>query len=88
MCDDRIQGGELRLTHEYIAVMLGVRRPSVPTALHVLEGSRFIRAERGLITMRDRKAMEEFAGEAYGKPEQYYHNLMGKSLRPPAGGSS
>ena len=79
MCDDRIQGGEIRLTHDYIALMLAVRRPSVTTALHV-EGSRFIRSERGLITVRDRKAMEEFAGEAYGKPEEYYRNLMGGSL--------
>lgn len=46
MCDDRIQGGELRLTHDYIATMLAVRRPSVTTALHVLEGNRFIRSER------------------------------------------
>lgn len=80
MCDDRIQGGELRLTHDYIAVMLAVRRPSVTTALHVLEGNRFIRSERGLITIRDRKAMEEFAGEAYGRPEEYYCSLMGKAL--------
>ncbi|MFN7024422.1 MAG: Crp/Fnr family transcriptional regulator [Pseudorhizobium sp.] len=80
MCDDRIQGGELRLTHDYIAVMLAVRRPSVTTALHVLEGNRFVRSERGLITIRDRKSMEEFAGEAYGKPEEYYRDLMGKSM--------
>jgi CRP-like cAMP-binding protein len=76
MCDDRIQAGELRLTHEYIALMLAVRRPSVTTALHVLEGNRFIRSERGVITMRDRKAMEEFAGDAYGKPEEYYRHIM------------
>jgi hypothetical protein len=80
MCDDHIQGDEIRLTHEYIALMLAVRRPSVTTALHVLEGNRFIRSERGLVTMRDRKAMEEFAGEAYGKPEEYYRRLMGAPL--------
>ena len=80
MCDDRIPGGEIRLTHDYIALMLAVRRPSVTTALHVLEGSRFIRAERGSITIRDRKAMEEFAGEAYGQPEEYYRHLMIQSL--------
>jgi CRP-like cAMP-binding protein len=87
MCDDRIQGGEFRLTHEYLAIMLAVRRPSVTTALHVLEGNRFLRSERGLITMRDRKAMQEFAGGAYGKPEEYYRKLMGEALQPPVGGS-
>lgn len=80
MCDDRIQGGELRLTHDYIAIMLAVRRPSVTTALHVLEGNRFLRSERGQITIRDRKALEEFAGEAYGKPEEYYRTLMKTAL--------
>lgn len=80
MCDDRIQGAEIRLTHEYIALMLAVRRPSVTTALHALEGSRFIRSERGVITVRDRKALEEFAGEAYGKPEEYYRQIMGAAL--------
>jgi hypothetical protein len=49
--------------------MLSVRRPSVTTALHVLEGKRFIRSERGRITIRDRRGIEEFAGSAYGKPE-------------------
>ena len=87
MCDDRIKGGEICLTHDYIALMLAVRRPSVTTALHVLEGNRFIRAQRGVITVRDRKAMEEFAGEAYGQPEAYYRRLMGAALSPSATGS-
>jgi CRP-like cAMP-binding protein len=80
MCDDRMKGGDIRLTHDYIALMLAVRRPTVTTALHVLEGNRFIRAERGIITIRNRKAMEEFAGEAYGKPEEYHCGLMGKGF--------
>nr|WP_245268036.1 hypothetical protein [Rhizobium sp. 42MFCr.1] len=50
--------------------MLSVRRPSVTTALHVLKGKRFIRSERGRIMIRDRRGIEEFAGNAYGKPEE------------------
>ena len=69
MCHDRIHGDELNITHTYIALMLAVRRPSVTTALHVLEGKRFIRSERGRIFMRDRLAMEDFAQDAYGMPE-------------------
>jgi CRP-like cAMP-binding protein len=76
MCDDRIVGNELPLTHEFISMMLAVRRPSVTTALHVLEGNGFIKAERGLVTIRDRKRLEEFAADAYGKPEQAYERLM------------
>ena len=77
MCDDRVASGELVLTHRYMSMMLAVRRPTVTTALHVLEGDGFIRAERGRITVRNRPAMEEFAGDAYGKPEREYERLLG-----------
>ena len=77
MCHDRVEGNEIALTHEFISIMLAVRRPSVTTALHVLEGNRFIRSERGHITIRDRTALEEFAGDAYGKPEAEYRRLIG-----------
>ena len=77
MCHDRVDGDELALTHEFMSIMLAVRRPSVTTALHVLEGNRFIRAERGVIIIRDRPALEEFAGDAYGRPEAEYERLIG-----------
>jgi CRP-like cAMP-binding protein len=69
MCHDRHDSDEIPLTHEFLSIMLAVRRPSVTTALHVLEGNRFIRAERGYVTIRNRTALEEFAGDSYGKPE-------------------
>lgn len=77
MCHDRMEGNEIALTHEFISLMLAVRRPSVTTALHILEGQRLIRAERGRISIRDRSALENFAGDAYGKPEQEYRRLIG-----------
>ncbi|MBX4896956.1 Crp/Fnr family transcriptional regulator [Rhizobium bangladeshense] len=77
MCHDRIDGNELALTHEFIALMLAVRRPSVTTALHLLEGNRFIRSVRGLVIVRDRAGLEEFAADAYGKAEEEYERLIG-----------
>lgn len=77
MCHDRTEGDDIPLTHEFLAVMLAVRRPSVTTALHVLEGNRLIRAERGWVTVIDRVALEEFAADAYGKPEAEYERLIG-----------
>jgi hypothetical protein len=56
--------------------MLAVRRPSVTSSLHILEGNLFIRSQRGMITIRDRPAMEEFAHDAYGPPEEDYRRLM------------
>jgi CRP-like cAMP-binding protein len=76
MCHDRATGDEIPLTHDFMSIMLAVRRPSVTTALHVLEGSRFIKAERGLVIMRDRAALEEFAHDAYGQAEEEYGRLM------------
>lgn len=77
LCDDRIASGVLTTTHEFMSIMLGVRRPSVTTALHVLEGNGLIRAERGLVMVRNRAALEEFAGDAYGKAEAEYERLLG-----------
>ena len=77
MCDDRLDSSEIALTHEFISIMLAVRRPSVTTALHVLEGNGFIRTERGSITVRNRGALEDFAADAYGKPEAEYRRLVG-----------
>ncbi len=77
MCHDRVDGNEIALTHDFISLMLGVRRPSVTTALHVLEGKKLIWSERGRITIRDRSGLEEFAGNAYGKPEEEYRRLIG-----------
>ena len=77
MSHDRTDGPQIALTHEFLAIMLAVRRPSVTTALHVLEGNKFIYAERGLITVRDRQGLESFASDAYGIPEKEYERLIG-----------
>ncbi|MCO5734013.1 Crp/Fnr family transcriptional regulator [Rhizobium sp. SSA_523] len=76
MCHDRVDGDEIALTHEFLALMLAVRRPSVTSALHVLEGHGFIRSERGRTTIRNRPAMERFAEDAYGQAEVAYERLM------------
>lgn len=83
MCHDRLRQDDLTITHDYIALMLAVRRPSVTTALHVLEGNRFLKSERGVVIIKNRAAMEEFARDAYGLPEQEYRRIMdqGAELR-------
>lgn len=77
MCHDRTDGEEISLTHEFLSIMLAVRRPSVTTALHVLEGRKLIYSERGMIIVRDRQALEEFAADAYGESEREYLRLLG-----------
>lgn len=92
MCHDRIDGRQIALTHDDIAAMLAVRRPSVTTSLHVLEGRHFIASTRGLITIRDRAGLETFAADAYGVPESEYGRLIGplgsEQFSQPVRGSS
>jgi CRP-like cAMP-binding protein len=77
MCHDRLDGDELPLTHEFIAVMLGVRRPGVTESLQELETADIIRAERRNIVVLDRRKLEETAGDSYGVPEAEYERLIG-----------
>ena len=74
---DRSDGGDLPLVHEFIAMMLAVRRSGVTTALHVLEGKHAIRAQRGLIQLRSREVLVELSAGSYGAAEREYERLMG-----------
>ncbi|MCX5495834.1 Crp/Fnr family transcriptional regulator [Kaistia dalseonensis] len=76
MCHDRVDGNEIALTHDYMSVMLAVRRPTVTLVLHELEGRRLIRSTRGKVTILDRPALEAFAANAYGTPEREYRRLV------------
>ncbi len=77
MCHDRLDGNDLPLTHEFIAIMLAVRRAGVTEALNILEEQGIIRAERGNIVVLKRKKLEKAAGDSYGLPETEYRRLIG-----------
>ena len=76
MTQDRVGGNELVLTHEFLSVMLGVRRAGVTTATHVLEGTGLIRTRRGRMEVIDREKLLELAGDAYQVAEDEYERLM------------
>src|SRR3954464_2723615 len=76
MTDDRVEGEDLPLTHEFLSMMLGVRRPGVTIAVQNLEGNRLIRATRGHITVLDRTGLEGVADSAYGASEAEYASVM------------
>jgi CRP-like cAMP-binding protein len=81
MCHDRIDGNDIPLIHEFLALMLGVRQAGVTETLHILEGVHAIKSQRGLITVVDRDKLEEAAGESYGTPEAEYEKLIGPFRR-------
>jgi CRP-like cAMP-binding protein len=76
MCHDRIDGDDLPLTHEFLALMLGTRRSGVTDQIHILEGAHVIKATRGHVHVINRAKLEDIAGGCYGIPEQEYDRLM------------
>jgi CRP-like cAMP-binding protein len=76
MTDDRSEGFELNLTHEFLSLMLGTGRPGVTSALHVLEGAKMIKAERASITVLDRGKLEYLCSDVYGLAEAEYERLF------------
>src|SRR5215207_7465110 len=79
MTDDRLERNELPLTHDFLSMMLGVRRPGVTLAIQALEGGGLIRAKRGGITVLDRVRLEEVADSAYGLAEAEYARVMAQA---------
>jgi CRP-like cAMP-binding protein len=81
MCHDRLEGNNLPLTHEFLALMLGVRRSGVTNELHIIEGLGAIKSTRGNVRIIDRARLEEIAAGCYGIPEDEYERLVGLPIR-------
>jgi CRP-like cAMP-binding protein len=69
MAQDRLGGDEVPLTHEFLSLMLGVRRAGVTTSLNQLDRKGFIRLSRSRIQIVDRKGLVGAANGTYGIPE-------------------
>jgi hypothetical protein len=76
MAHDRVGGNCLSLTHEFLSLMLAVRRAGVTEAIHVLEKQSLIESHRAEITILNRKGIEKIAGNFYGVPEAEYRRLL------------
>ena len=81
MWHDRLRTDNLTITHEFLALLLGVRRQGVTVALHTLEGRGLIRSTRGLIRILDRDGLRLAANGFYGIPEDEYDRSIGPSPR-------
>jgi CRP-like cAMP-binding protein len=65
MADDRVDEDELPLTHEFLAMMLGVTRPGVTVAVQLLEHKGLIARKRSSIVILDRDALKKLSGTTY-----------------------
>jgi len=79
MAHDRIDGNELPVTHEILAVMLAVRRPGITIALGTLQTAGLLRHSRGRIEICDRPRLEAAACTCYERVRRFIE--IGANLR-------
>lgn len=75
---DRMPSNELAMTHELIAINLGVRREGVTAAAGKLRADGLIHCSRGRITVLDRPGLEQRACECYAVVEKEFDRLLAK----------
>jgi CRP-like cAMP-binding protein len=76
MTHDRLDVASFPMTHEFMALMLAVRRAGVTEAIHRLEGRNLIRASRGNMQVLDRAGLEVLANGSYGQAEREHRRLI------------
>jgi CRP-like cAMP-binding protein len=78
MAHDRTTGNdEFPMTHEFLSMMLGVRRAGISTTAGTLQKAGFIRYQRGCIEVTDRPGLESVACECYGIVRRASDRLFG-----------
>jgi CRP-like cAMP-binding protein len=65
ICSDRAHSLTFRMSHEFLADMLGSTRPTVSMAAGLLKDERLIEYSRGLITIKDMTGLERRSCECY-----------------------
>lgn len=76
MWQDRVREPTLTVTHEFLALLLGVRRPGITVALHELEGRSLIKVTRTNVRILNRAGLMKAANGFYGAPERRYDRMM------------
>lgn len=71
-CKDRMETDELHLTHEFLGQMLGSPRTTVTLAAGLLHRAGMIEYSRGVVTIKDRRQLENAACECYAVVREAY----------------
>jgi CRP-like cAMP-binding protein len=79
MTHDRVNSNEFRITHEFLALMLGVRRVGVSTAMSALRERELIVYRRGTITIRDHGGLLAVACGCYKTVKDTYSEAQAKN---------
>jgi len=75
LTQDRVGSGLLRITHDFLATMLGTDRPSVSLAAGDLQRKQIIEYSHGSVRILNRKKLETAACECYRVIQQFDGNL-------------
>jgi len=76
MTHDRVEGDELRLTHEFLGYMLGVRRPTVSLVLGTLDKAGILHNGTKKITIVNRARLEDASCECYRVVKSAFDRLL------------
>jgi CRP-like cAMP-binding protein len=77
MAHDRAGNDQFPMTHEFMSMMLGVRRAGVTVTAGALKHAGLIHYTNGDITILDRPSLEAMACECYGNVQRQYGQLLG-----------
>ena len=73
---DLADSDDLTLTQEFLAQMMGVRRPSVSLVANILQKAGFIKYRRGNIRILDVAGLKDASCECYGTVKEHYNRLL------------
>lgn len=73
---DQVGRDGLPITHEFLAMMLGVQRTTVTLIARTLQEAGLIRYRRGLVEILDRAGLEEAACECYAVIRGFYDRVL------------
>ena len=76
MSRDRAESDTFRMTHEFLAFMLGVRRVGITAAAGKLHRSGLIEYKRGVLTVLDRAGLEAASCGCYAADRKTYAKLL------------
>jgi len=73
---DRVSSDQFDLTQEFLAQMLGVRRPTVSETAQRLQADGLIRYRRGVVTVTDRAGLEARSCECYALVKAEFDDIV------------